>query len=246
MTTEWLGADGSATLTSAQALAAATTPRIDVTIGSSGGFVPLRPCGPWVKTGQIQNGRSERFMNVYSVGSNAKPWVTQEVGSSHTLGIAVKAPGAPWTLSGSNTRSTSSSLTTHRGYIGGMRNQVNYREYKRTCPSPLRYWYQWKPYSVHSLNSGFTAYAGVPAWNYRANCGEQRYRVGDFTKSEGSNATFSNGVNLTVLDVSAKATFSSNTKLRFDFSGAGAYMCGSTSQGPVSSPQAGAYYTFRN
>lgn len=191
------------------------------------------PGGGWCATNDWQNGRSEKFIR--SVGTiQAKNWVDQTTNSEHTLGIAFKGSGG-WSQSGTQSRKTGVFSSDYRGPNITLKNKVNYRKYIY-CDG--RGWIQWRAAGIHSLGESIMTHSKRPAWNKPGHC--TTYSTGTKKKETGSNKTFAGGVDLSQINVSAKASYSRNTVQRWEFSGR-ARLCGSTTSGWVSSPQAGAY-----
>lgn len=195
-----------------------------------------------VATNNYQTGRQEEF--VRAIGLLYAPvTVIQEHGTKHTLGVAIKYDGAVnWTASGTETKTFQASASTNYGGTSAIvHNSVNYRQFDIVCSIGLKVWVDtsWKPHGYHSLNTGRTLVSRPTSWSTAANC--STYSAGEYTKSQGSNAVFSTGVKLSVINLSAQASFNSSTKLRWNFSSSGGWLCGSSSFGWVQAPQAGAF-----
>lgn len=186
----------------------------------------------WCATSTYYTGISEAFVN--SIGTvQGKPYVAQTTSSSHTLGIAYKSgSSASWTQNGTKTVTTGASADNHLTYSGRVYNRVKYRKWV-----PCGFVFGKELRRVHVITSlnDYVVSIARPAWNY---CSSTIYRSGSNSKVQGSNATFSSGVSLGVISVSSNASFTSNTKIRWQFSSTGAKLCGSNSNGWVSAPQA--------
>jgi hypothetical protein len=227
---DWIGADH-------QALGAAGAAAARQVFSKSRARTRVAsPCMS-IALNEYDNGRSEEFVNTIGV-LNARPIVIQKQGTDHTLGIAASAASSPgsFKLSGSATLSFEAAAETTYGVSERAVNKVNYRKYRDGCPGNFSY--KWRPIGYHSLNAGAVSIPR-PSWNANdVNC--TTYSSGTYYKSRGTNVVFSAGVDLKVVDVSAEAKFSSETQLKWVFTGR-AKLCGSSSSGWVSSSQAGAF-----
>ncbi len=199
-------------------------------------------CYTWIASGVYQTGRNETFVRAIS-WTGASITVFQEVGTSHNLGISVTDQTGVWTTSG--TQSMTSGASNQFTYgpetaARNIRNRVNYRRWFITCHGQITA-ESWRPHSFHSLITGFT-FATLPqSWSVQANC--TSYSAGhNPIKTQGANVTYASGVDITPIKVSARAVFSSSTKLRWNVVQSGGWLCGSTNMGWVSSAEAG-YFT---
>ncbi len=228
----WVGADG-LPLSPAKALEAAKVTRTQ-RMGAAkvpGVGTNAVECTPWLASSEWQYGRTESYVQAVGTGI-ARPVAVQEVNTQHTMGVAGDALGY-WNQNGTMTLSFGASAETM--YPGGadvVYNKVNYRKYTMFCFGT--YYSEWRPAGYYALNTGFGPLI-TPNWT---TC--TTYYNGTYTKNSGSNVTFGAGVNLTVLNVSAQAQFSNQTKMKWTFNGTGK-LCGSNGSGWVSAPQAGAY-----
>lgn len=188
--------------------------------------------GPiWCATNTYRRQLAEQFAR--SVGTiQGKPYIHQTTSSSHTMGVAVNYKSS-WSASGTRTKSTSASSYEHMGYFAFARNRVNYRLYAG-CEVVQN---QWRPHSFYSLNDHRVLTSRPQSWTHCSNV----KKTGWAEKIQGTNATYSTGVKFPNIGLSADANFSSSTKIHWDFSGSGARLCGSTSKGWATAPQAGAY-----
>ncbi|MFN8168527.1 MAG: hypothetical protein U0S36_07060 [Candidatus Nanopelagicales bacterium] len=188
-------------------------------------------CGAYV-AGTWRYNLPETFMRVYG-WSGAKGTVTQTISSDHTLGIGIKANSADGGLWSANvgTTSTISSgdvrVTTNAVDVV-MKNRVNYRDFKNPCGGVLS-----KPQSIAALApTADLTYAGHT--NFTAYC--TTYTGGSYEKSTGSNVTYTAGIDIGPVSVSAKAGYDTDTKLMFTFT-AKTKFCGNSSTGIVNSSQ---------
>jgi hypothetical protein len=186
-------------------------------------------------TSEYQYGRRQEFVNAIGV-LNAKATVIQKSGTDHTLGVAIdyKNDQAGFKQSGSITKSFAASGVTQLAY-----NKVNYRKYRNKCSITGQVnWEAWRPDNYNDLNAGSLSISR-PSWNASSeNCATKDN--GTFIKTRGSNQVFAAGVNLNAINVSSEAKFSSETSLKWVFTGR-AKLCGSTRAGWASAPQAGAF-----
>jgi hypothetical protein len=191
-------------------------------------------------TSEYQYGRRQEFVNAIGV-LNAKATVIQKSGTDHTLGVAIdyKNDQAGFKQSGSITKSFAASAESSFGVTQLAYNKVNYRKYRNKCAITGQVnWEAWRPDNYNDLNAGSLSISR-PSWNASsANCTTKDN--GTFIKTQGSNQVFAAGVNLNAINVSSEAKFSSETSLKWVFTGR-AKLCGSTSAGWVSAPQAGAF-----
>ncbi len=94
----------------------------------------------------------------------------------------------------------------------------------------------WKPYQTTNILYPINYLSGQPNWE--PNCGT--YSSGYMYKTQGTNQTYSAGINLGPISVSAHTDWETDNKLKWNFS-ASTRLCGSTTGGWVSSPQAEAH-----
>lgn len=173
--------------------------------------VPAEICqGSW---GSTYQNSSERWANIYGV---LAPWnVTLSNGNSHTLGIAYKG-GQSGTLTIS--ASTSSSTTAAQATLY---NTVQYRPWYDSC-YPNEWW---KPYAVVTLMSSYSQIAIV---NYPY-CTAVAANV-TYTKNTSSNLTFSGGVSIKGVGLTAKSGWDSAVRMSMAPTRNG-YVCGNSSVG---------------
>lgn len=197
-------------------------------------------CGT-VAQNEYLTGKDERF--VWAIGwTHAPVTVTQTVGTKHTLGIAASLNGGAWKAGGTLSKTFQAEASTP--YPGEaarvVGNKVNYRKFVTICPGvPTVIWDEWRPHNHHSLNAYASGTAIPHLWAVPSRC--TTYSSGTYTKVAGTNKTYDTGVPLGILAVSAHAAFAQSTKLSWTFTQAGGWLCGSTSMGWVSAPEAGAF-----
>jgi hypothetical protein len=197
------------------------------TDSKSGIFQPTQyGCGNTV-AGDWHYGRGEFFARVFGT-ADAPATITQTYGNDHELGIGFDPSGtATWRMSGTSKISLSASA--ERGGLAGSVaawNKINYRDFVTACIGEYR-----RPISAYGLLTGFTA-TGTPRWTA---CNP--YYSGQASKVQGRNTTWSTGVDIGPIKVSAQGGWNSEVKTTWTFR-APEYICGSTSQGWVSSPEA--------
>ncbi|MDC5697338.1 hypothetical protein OO014_08720 [Intrasporangium calvum] len=189
--------------------------------GSGIGYSASDICG--TITGTTYYGLREHFATLYG-WSGATGEVDFETGSAHTLGVGVTGPDFGMKQSGTATISTSVGATATNIADAMVRNWVNYRDYKNTC---TQYVYR-KPVSFNALlpSGDFTRTAD---YNYSASCAP--YSAGTTVwKNNATNYTYSAGVDIGPINVSAHSGWTSATRMRFAVT-APSYLCGSTPKG---------------
>lgn len=198
---------------------------IEKSLSVAGEFEPYA-C-PWT-AGTFHYDITERFANVFA-WSGAKGIVVFESGSSHTLGIALKS-GSTWSASGTGTISTSSGAEANNVVNARAVNKVNYRDYTN-CANHV----QRRPVSFFALLPG-GSFPQVSHTNF-AYCGSSTYAPAQkIWKTKGKNATFSTGVSLGPISVSAQSGWTQQTKLTWSITQT-TKVCGSTAVGWVESPE---------
>jgi hypothetical protein len=232
----WINDDGR-TLQGTEVVAVSAVQLAPRTSVNTVGDVSLAESCYYIAQNNWQYGRGERF--IHAIGTaQAPPTVLQTTSSSHTMGVAYRSSGtASWSQSGTSTATTGASDSRYLGTSVRVYNTVNYRQYRYSCNHGVSYTgqEQWRPVSINALNAGRDI---ISRPNWTGGC--TTYSNGTRSKTQGSNVTFATGVTLSFFSVSAKSSFSVSTALRWDFTGP-AKLCGSSSLGWVSAPQAGAY-----
>jgi len=202
---------------------------------SSGGYsrpTPAVTCGYFVWSATSTRMVSTEYF-VTAVGSGHAAATTTETGSSnHTLGIAMYSGGA-WGASGSanlQIRSGGSTSTQPIYYANRWANRVYYRKYlSHNICSNVADAYQWRPDAPYSYLNIATLVMSPTRYT---NCAY--YPAGaKFSKSTGSTATYTAGVDLGVISVSASADWGSDTDVAWVAEATTAY-CGNDA-GPASS-----------
>jgi hypothetical protein len=188
----------------------------------------------WQKAGNWHSGLYERFASVYG-WSGAKATLTSTYGLTHQLGVGVYASGA-WSASGSLSRSLSASASTD--YTDrGVYNRINYRDYHLYGCDGSYQGTARRPVSVHSLHAAAISLVHQ-TYNWTAtSC--TKYFSGTYTKSKGTNLTYSGGVDIGPINVSARGSYDQGLRTAWSVTSA-TRLCGNTSYGWVSSPNAAA------
>jgi len=173
----------------------------------------------------IHYGLPEYFMQAYA-WSGAYATVVQKYGNDHTLGIAYSATGSDASFKQSGSISTNMAASASRSGVADayVWNKVNYRDYVSSCSASKTR----KPYSVNALLTNFT-YSAHPSWS---TC--QTYSGGTYTKSQGTNVTYSAGMDIGPINVSAQSGWNSNTEITWTVTSR-TKLCGNSSAGWVSS-----------
>jgi hypothetical protein len=196
--------------------------------------IPITTCSQWQAKEYITH-RPEKFVNAYG-RPHAPLEVSEDVGSTHSLGVALKIEGGGWGLDGSSQLETTSGAggTQTFHYERLIYNSVNYRHWHMTCTGP-------EGHDRDMLKaSGFydliSQWPSIPptTWIYCVTKSS-----GEWRKSQGSNVTFTGGVSLPYLSVSAHISFSQNFQLTWR-PNAPVWLCGNTSLGWAQAPQAAA------
>jgi hypothetical protein len=192
---------------------------------------PTDVCSTY-SVGDVKN-RKEAFARVWA-WSGALATVDFNAGSTHTLGVAMGSADQ-WSASGTETIETSAGASVGRVADAVAVNKVNYRDYKNIC---------WA--KTHRIPVGFFAVLPSGEFTYsphqtypRANCASLA-ASGTFWKVKGKNVTYSGGVDLPYVNVSAQSGWNQETKVAWQPT-ANTWLCGSTDNGWASSPQAEAH-----
>ncbi|WP_454855135.1 hypothetical protein [Promicromonospora soli] len=190
---------------------------------SAASVTPLDECAAHA-TGTYQGNRRENFIIARGV-VNAKVTVDQNSNSKHTVGIAVK-PSTQWKAGGTVTKTWSNSA--QQGGVTGTRkyyDHVRYRFYNNPCG--LGYTDYWRPNNDQELLAGYVL---VDALNYN-NCSTHGNEH-TYTKEDGKNTTYSTGVDLEQVDVSAQSGWGTKTQLRWKWTGTAKLCWSSAAAGP--------------
>jgi hypothetical protein len=164
--------------------------------------------------GATYSARPEHYGDAYAY-SGAPATATQAYNVQHTLGIGCQATsGGTWKQNGTSTLSYGASATTANIIDKTLNDRVNYRDVTY-CGSTYR-----EATGVYDLLSSF----GAIAHRYYSYC--SYYTGGTYVKKDGTNYTFSSGVDLTVVNVSAQSGYDSSSELSWTFNQPG-FLCGS-------------------
>lgn len=183
---------------------------------------------------------------MYSDGS-AKATVKETTESEHKLGIGAAVDGGNWGADGTTEIDTHTAGYAQRTYNSLRRifNQVNYRHFNRRCgmsglPWTWHTYHQVRPEGFYDLQTESLSrkLAGQEYWT---NC--SRHSSGTYGKIDGSNITYSGGVKLGFVNLSAQASFSHQTEESWHITRRN-YLCGSTAAGWLNAPQAAARVSF--
>jgi hypothetical protein len=173
--------------------------------------------------GQMVYGRPESFLHALA-WSGAKATVHQEEGNDHTLGVGFKASNGAWSAHGTKTINMAASADRGGAVDAWAWNKVNYRDYLNSCARTV----ERRPHSVHSLLVNWTR-AYHPKYK---TC--TRYTGGTYTKSRGTNATYSAGTDIGPINVSAQSGWDRNTSITWTVTKP-TKLCGSQRVGWVTS-----------
>jgi hypothetical protein len=188
------------------------------------------PVCVWVNIGSVGTGR-ERFAQVHAT-SIAYGRVLEETTASHTLGVGASASGGSGSWSGSGTMTKSSGYGYDTGYHVANKyvsDEWRYVKYGFNCGGGYLS-YEIRP-SV-DLGGPFYADAGTAIWcAYSVN-----YNTGSaFHRTSGANKTFSTGMSISGVSLSAQSGWTTSQETHFSFTSNGK-MCASTADGLGSAP----------
>lgn len=119
-----------------------------------------------------------------------------------------------------------------------MHNKINYRDYVLYNCSGYKTGVARRPVSVNALHTSFT-WLGHVSYNSSTSGQCSTYSSGTYTKNRGTNLTYSTGVNLSTINVSANARFDSGFSVTWNVTSR-TRLCGSSSLGWVGSVNASA------
>ncbi|GAB3055047.1 hypothetical protein GCM10027053_14800 [Intrasporangium mesophilum] len=190
--------------------------------------VPTEICQSYA--GTIHYGLSEYFLRAFG-WSGAYATVIEQVGNDHTLGIGFSATGSETGFRASGSQSTNMSAGGERSGVADAYawNKVNYRDYGDSCSASKTR----KPLGVYALLTNFT----YTPHQVMLSC--TTYAAGKYTKSQGTNVTYSSGMDIGPINVSAQSGWNTNTEVQWSLTKR-TKICGSTSAGWVSAPEASA------
>jgi hypothetical protein len=203
---------------------------------SSTGSMPASAAGAAACVRQARSwlyNRVEPFAHVYP-GATAAEWIIQSYGTDHTLGIAISYNGGAWgggSAGGSKTISLSASGEVRLLHNSTAFNSLNFRQYYETCGTG--YTLKWEPDSVYGILTRIDAATepNFTACNYYG----PGYKL---TKYRGTNITYRSEVNVGVASVNAQSGWNTSTEVYWKTGGTYNGICGSTSLGWVTSPEA--------
>jgi hypothetical protein len=183
------------------------------------------------KTGSTITDLLENYGRIFA-WSGVNTVVSETDGNDHSLGLGIKVGNQAWTTDGTASfgESTSNGGSVNNAKDATLNNRVNYTDFYTSCSNGFVSVTR-KPTSTYAQLTDFS-YAGHANWPY---C--HLYTTGTFTKSSGTNVTYSYGMDIAVLQVSAQAGWNSSTEIKFTLTAPSNY-CGSTSLGPAGAPEA--------
>lgn len=154
--------------------------------------------------------RPERFLDVHA-WSGAKARVEETYGSAHTVGVGVSADGQDWSASGDVDVESGDSTTVITPAFADSRwvgNSINYRKFATWCPSGYSAWRVQSTGLNALLPEDLTTHK-VPKPHFK-HCSP--YGAGyRYKRDHGRNVTYSGGVRLGFLRVSAHAEMTHQT-----------------------------------
>ncbi|SDU74859.1 hypothetical protein [Jiangella alkaliphila] len=189
----------------------------------------LEPRCPYYVVANL-NGLAERFA-VLQAWSGAPGTINQGVGVDHTLGVAFQPTSGQGASFGGSIKISHNASSSVGGFTAGgsaIHNRVNYKKYNDWCN--LRYVY--KPISMHSL---LTHWIGVARKAHNPPGGCTPYTSGTHRKGSAKNVTFTGGIDVGPISVSAQSGWNVETNMAFVVRQP-TNICGNTSSGWVSSP----------
>jgi hypothetical protein len=195
-------------------------------------------CSGWTYYSYYGN-RNETFLNLYTYSGDTT--VTESAGSTHTLGVGADENNNGWGLDGEHSITKEASASASNSWTSNeqLKNTVNEHEYQRYCwlQDDINYHAEYKIEAV-SFNAFLTSATHIINTNWNSkNC--HLYASGNYTKIQGSNQSFSGGLNTPFISLKSQAEFSKDSSVGWNPSSAGEEMCGSTNAGWASAPFAG-------
>jgi len=194
-----------------------------------------------VKAGGKLPNKPEHFVNVYA-WSGAYGALTETDANSQTVGVGFAINDGAWSEHGQMGATTDVGNGITRSFAAegtAVSNAINYRKFYQTCAfgNPVQYQTQhWSKATgsyalkVPALDKG----KAQPNWT---NCIKYNADATDMYKASGKNTTYSAGIQLGFLNLSANDTFTKNMKITWNPTQATWY-CGSNGTGPAGAPQA--------
>ena len=185
----------------------------------------------WVEAKDWHYGLYEVFARLIA-DDYAPASMFQSVGTDHSLGIAVKGGMSPsWTAGGTVKRALAGEGA-DPFFVGSYTvwNRVNYRDFLDLCDGT---WYR-QPNGTYDILARYLN-TGTPNWPYCAH----KTQLGTYSKYDGKNATYSGGVDVGPIAVSAQSGWNQETKITWKVvNSRGTLLCGSEPLGWVSAKEA--------
>ena len=169
----------------------------------------------------------ETFARVFAV-SKAKGRIDFETTATHALGVGYSTSGAygSWSMNGTVSKSAGIGMDSGNTIVNAnVKNKVAYNKYGYACSGSGTYAYRILP--SHTMGIGYYSYAGTASFT---NFCQPGAAGGTYWRTSGSNKTFSTGIAIAGVGLSAQSGYASNAKHSYYFSSAGKW-CGSNSKG---------------
>jgi hypothetical protein len=186
-------------------------------------------------TNNYKYGIPEAFANEWG-WTGALGTFHEALSTSHTLGIAIDLGGGSWRAGGTwgLSESDGAEANTSGLWDNQINNEVNYREQWNGCDL---HWY-WYPVSTYAIEYPILGWPHTshPHWTSCAVYGNGQ----DATKTQGTNTTYAYGVGFGPINLSTQSGWSTAVSNKWTFTST-SHLCGSTSFGWVSSPEAEAH-----
>jgi len=201
-----------------------------------GGGIHAQGCGVLIPLDNYKYGLPEAFADAWSWAS-AKITFHESVGTNHTLGVAFKAQSGVWSQSGTSGMSESAAGSGDFPglYDNQVNNEINYREYAFYCGGTARAWYPDSTYALLYPMLGWP-HSSHPIWSSCVTYGSGVHMA----KEQGTNSTYSYGVDVGPISVSAQGGWTTSISETWNFT-ATSKLCGNTASGWVASPKAEAH-----
>jgi hypothetical protein len=170
----------------------------------------------------------EHFVNIETMPGIPET-VTEEGGSTHTLGVGINVAGEGWTASGtaSITRTSDSEVDVTDNNPHTETNLADFQNFTNQCAGRL----EKDPWKFADMLTS-DGHAIVATW-YTASCGN--HSTSTNWNSAGATAmTFAGGVDLGVVSVSAQSGYKNSENLHYHFNQDGE-VCGNNVEGSLSS-----------
>jgi len=184
--------------------------------------------------------RQEHFLNVYT-WAGVKAVVTETHGSQHSVGVGVSRSGSSWSASGSVTQTWSDSNTVTAPFTSSrsVGNAINYRKFQLICQKQNNGW-KVLPTGLDALMPSTFTRQPIASPKFK-HC--QPYRKGQtYTIDHQDNATYSGGVTLGFVNLSAHAAMTRQTSETFSMS-KNSFICGNNTSSLNKSTQVAALKT---